>query len=573
MEILGGITAAGAAGALFWLFWRLRRFARAMPGLFIHCDSQGRVIFASRQACEKLGIVPQDSFLLKCTPKDRSQMQEILAREDPQEVLANAVFEFIDRDGKTFFAEVNVWPRAAAKTSCLLLHDVTDGLASQEKLYRMANYDALTDLPNRAFFLTLLEQAFVRAQRQKKRLAILYADLDRFKQINDSLGHDAGDEYLKEMAKRMRSCVRASDTLARLGGDEYALFIEGLGQAQEAAAVAEKIISAVSSPFFLKGELTHPSISVGIAIFPDGAVSAQALLHQADKAMYAAKNAGGNCWRFHEEEFEQEARRHLDSELAMKKALASRCFSLHYQPLVDPVTGEIKAIEALLRWPVESSILLPQDFLPLAEETGQIVPLGGWVLEEALLALSRWKNKGLAGVRIAVNVSEKQLSGEILERQVKWAIEHSGLCGQDLILEFAQAAFLKALAYPGLIAEFKAMGVSLALDGFGTGRSSLAYLKSLPISFLKFDRDFIKHVPEGTEETVLARDFASIARIVGMEVVAEGVETQGQWDFFAKEGALAQGNWLSPPLDALSIESWLEKKGFFGQPQKTRRSS
>ncbi|HYC02880.1 MAG TPA: EAL domain-containing protein [Azospirillaceae bacterium] len=424
---------------------------------------------------------------------------------------------------------------------------------SQLELRRLATRDTLTDLPNRGLVTERLSHALVRAKRNGNRVAVLFMDLDRFKHINDSLGHSTGDLLLRGVADRLRATVRAEDTVGRLGGDEFLVIAEHVPDATEAMRVAERLQQALARAFTLEGNQVHAGCSIGIALYPEDGADPETLLRHADVAMYAAKGSGSGTFRFFSQEMTDRAVRRLRTEASLREAVEHREFELFYQPKVDARTGRVRGVEALLRWRLGDRYVPPMDFIGLAEETGLIVPIGEWVLREACRTAAAWGRR-FGPLTMAVNVSARQLSDPFFPVRVAEILEETSLAPERLILELTETALMRDMeANARVLDTLRGTGVGIAIDDFGTGYSSLAYLRQLPVTILKVDRSFVSEIPE---DTAIAATVIALADKLGLLTVAEGVETEEQRRWLAEEGcAMIQGFLISRPLPRPEIEA------------------
>jgi diguanylate cyclase (GGDEF)-like protein/PAS domain S-box-containing protein len=434
-----------------------------------------------------------------------------------------------------------------------VVNDVTDKKRAEQELRYLANYDTLTGLPNRSLLAERLARAVVRARRQETRVAVLFLDLDRFKDINDSLGHAAGDRILKAAAARLLGIVRESDTVARLGGDEFTVVVEDITGSLTAESVAEKIIAAFGEPLEIDGrsEVTI-SPSIGISLYPDHGQVPTDLLKYADTAMYQAKDRGRNTYQIYTEAMDAEARRRATMVAALRRALERREFRLVYQPRLSLLDGRICGVEALLRWHCEElGEVPPTVFIPLAEETGLILAIGEWVLREACMTLQRWRRNGLLDVGISINVSVLQLLRGRLPDVIRLVLEEIDVPAERIELEVTESMVMaNAEQTNTVLRELKRIGVSLAIDDFGTGYSSLIYLKRLPIDTLKIDKEFVGDLTNDPDDEAITATVITMAHSLGLNVVAEGVETEEQLMYLREQGCdEIQGFWLSRPLD------------------------
>jgi len=401
------------------------------------------------------------------------------------------------------------------------------------QLQHFATHDALTCLPNRLLLIDRLHQAIAQAQRTQHRFAVLVLDLDRFKSINDSLGHLAGDELLRQVAQRLNAQLRRCDTLARLGGDEFVLLLDEVVNPQSAVVAAQRVLTSIAAPIKLAGLDIQTSTSIGISMYPDDGTDVETLLQHADVAMYHAKRNGGGGYEFFAPQIDTLGRGRLELENGLRRALAERQFLLHYQPKVDMRTGKIDAVEALIRWRhPERGLILPASFIPVAEETGLIVPIGEWVLREACRQVAAWQAAGLRPMRVAVNLSAAQFRQQTLTEVVRSALADARLSASYLEVELTESAVMQdAEASIQILRDLSEVGVRIAIDDFGTGYSSLSYLRRLPLDSLKIDRTFIREITSSRDDAEIVRAIVSLAHSLRLEVVAEGVETTEQLTF------------------------------------------
>lgn len=428
--------------------------------------------------------------------------------------------------------------------------DITKRKEAEAHIHRMANYDALTGLANRNLLNDRVAQTLTSARRQHTQFAVMYMDLDNFKDINDSCGHAIGDALLKTVAERLLDCVREGDTVARQGGDEFILLLTEVEGCDGAARVAEKLRNAVSAPYSFDGQELFVSTSIGIALYPDDGMTVNGLFKHADSAMYNAKQDGRNCYRFYTPRMNALALRRVRLQHNLRYALRRNEFELHYQPQLNVETGRITGVEALIRWrDPKEGLISPAEFIPIAEDSGMIVLIGRWVLQMACAEAKRWHEQGYP-VTISVNVSGRQFKQTNFDQSVEEALKTTGLDPQYLELEMTEGIMMQQDdALSKMMIKLKALGVKLALDDFGTGYSSLSYIKRFPIDRIKIDQSFVRDVIEDKEDAAIVDAIIYIAHKLGMEVVAEGVETVEQLNFLREHRCSdIQGYFVSRPV-------------------------
>lgn len=441
-----------------------------------------------------------------------------------------------------------------------LTQDVTEEHEASEQIEQLAHYDTLTGLPNRFLFRRRAEEAIAAVRNGEPPLALLFLDLDRFKNVNDTLGHEAGDRLLQEVAGRLKSCVRGSDVVGRLGGDEFLVLLREVARPEDAAVVARKIIAALGTPVSLGDAEAQVGCSIGIALLGDGSPDLEALLRAADTAMYAAKEAGRNTFQFYNDSFFEKVQRRVTLEQELRQALSRGELSLVYQPAICLRSGAVAGIEALLRWQTAAGDQCsPMEFIPIAEDCGEILAIGRWVLAEACRQACAWHEAGLQFGRLAVNVSAVQL------RDPQFADDVLALCARHhwptdrLELELTESALMRDTEVLRRAFDlFAANGISLAVDDFGTGFSNLAYLHRFPVRHLKIDRSFVRQMKDGERMRGLTQAVVSLGHALGMAVVAEGVETEGVLQMLRDQGCdQAQGYLFTRPLAPMELETWL----------------
>ena len=530
----------------------------AFDGLAVHVDG---VIVSVNRSFEAIfglpagGLLGEDIFSLFAEESVRLYRHEL----DSGQVL-----ELEGRSGLGSGGAVHV---EASTRACLFqgdpahvtaLRDITRRRQTEDVVRRQAWYDALTGLPNRILFLDRLEHAITQARREGRRMAVLFLDLDRFKLVNDSLGHAAGDQLLQLASGRLQTLLRKSDTVARLGGDEFTVLLEDAALESDAQGVGRKIVAALGEPFSVMGQEVHIGASVGMAFFPDHSSEAERLIKLADLAMYRAKQSGRNQTVAYSEALEARQEHLLDLENELRRGIEEREFLLWYQPQVDLSDGRIVGAEALLRWQhPRRGLLTPAEFIPLAEESRLIVPLGEWVLNETCRQAAAWPSGSLS---VAVNLSAWQLHKRSLVKTVDAALAASGLAPGRLELEITETVAMRNAALTlEMLKDFAAKGLRLALDDFGQGYSSLAYLKEFPVHSIKLDQAFVAGLPSSAKDKAIVLAVLALCRSLGLRCLAEGVETAEQARFLLAAGCpQAQGYYFARPMDGPAFERLLK---------------
>jgi diguanylate cyclase (GGDEF)-like protein/PAS domain S-box-containing protein len=438
-----------------------------------------------------------------------------------------------------------------------VLTDISHLKETQDRLDYLAHHDVLTGLPNRLLCNARLTQAIERARRDGTNLALLFIDLDRFKNINDSLGHHVGDQLLVEVAQRLQRLLRQSDTVARLGGDEFVVLMEGVASQEEAVRLAQKIGSTLKQPFRLADMDLHIGCSIGITLYPDDGEDAATLLKNADADMYRAKEAGRDHHIRFSHDLSLDVQAKLALENALRKAVRTQAFVLHYQPIVDLDRGRTVAAEALIRWPSADGVVFisPEQFIPLAEETRLILPLGEWVLREALTQFLAWRKEGLDLDYISVNISAMQLAYPDFPDMLTGLLQDLGIAGHHLQVELTENVLMRDIdRCQPVLARLRSQGIRIAIDDFGTGYSSLAYLRQLPLDILKVDRSFVLDIPGDPNDCAIAAAIIGLARTLGLKAVAEGIETADQERYLREIGCdHVQGYRYARPLPAAAF--------------------
>ncbi len=441
--------------------------------------------------------------------------------------------------------------------------DITKRKQAEERLHYLANFDSLTGLPNRPLFSDRLSQALQRASWHKRSVAVLFLDLDRFKNINDTLGHAFGDLVLKNVSERLTACIREGDTVARLGGDEFVLILDNLAQEEDTRLIAQKILGALSSPFSVEGHEFFITTSIGIALYPNDGNTYESLIKNADTAMYRAKEKGKNNYQHYSPALNAKISERLALETNLRRALERNEFELHYQPLVAPAWGQVVGVEALLRWKRPGiGMIPPSEFIPVAEETGLILPIGEWVLRTACAQNKAWHSAGLPPIRMAVNLSGGQFQQHNLVETISNILHETGLSPEFLELELTESIIMKSTEVTvTMLRRLDALGIKISVDDFGTGYSSLSYLKRFPVSTLKIDRTFVGDLTTDPDDKAIVKAIITLAHSLKLGVVAEGVETREQLNFLRSlQCDYVQGKLFSTPLPADDVARLLAHK-------------
>ncbi|MCH8618770.1 EAL domain-containing protein [Undibacterium sp. TS12] len=476
------------------------------------------------------------------------------------------------KSGEVFWASLNLSPLCDASGMAIgiigYLSDITARKDAEQKINHLAYYDALTNLPNRSLFRQLVDNALLQSQRNSSSAAIIFIDLNRFKLINDTLGHDIGNELLRQVAARFQLTLRENDIVARLGSDEFAIALLDINQHFQASMVVQKLLHALNDAFMVAGHELRVGASIGISVFPQDGSEANALLQKADIAMYKAKRGAGNAsgsFMFYSDSMNQSMAGRLYLESSMRKALENHEFYLQYQPKVDIKSGKIIGAEALVRWQrPDKGLISPAEFIPVAEETGLILQIDAWVLDTACAQARQWQDNGVMPFRIAVNVSAREFTNNLPVR-VKEALQRHQISPEWLELEITESMLMhSAESVIAIMEQITAQGVVLALDDFGTGYSSLSYLKRFPIKTLKIDRSFIQGIPADKNDCAIAGAIILMAKQLNHKVIAEGVETRKQLDFLIRADCdEVQGYLYSRPVSAEQLLVLLNKGFLF----------
>lgn len=438
--------------------------------------------------------------------------------------------------------------------------DITIRSSFEEKLQYQATHDVLTGLPNRVLLLDRIRQAIAKSDRNKKMFAVLFLDLDRFKLINDSLSHDVGDEVLRIVATRLQAHMRKEDTLVRLGGDEFVIVVENIKNENDIINFCNQLLGAFKEPFIVYEHKLILSTSIGISIYPKDGNSIDLLLRNSDTAMYHAKDLGTNQFQFYTEELNKQSLLRLEKEAELRSALENNEFFLYYQPQVDIKAEKLVSVEALIRWQHPTKgVILPVDFIPIAEETGLIVPIGEWVIRTACQQNKAWQDAGLTPIRVAVNITTKQFRLFNFIDMIKTILQETELQPEYLELELTENIIINNIDMINNVHKLKEMGVQISLDDFGTGYSSLNYLREIPVDRIKIDQSYIQHIESGRGDDAIIQAIIAMAKSLNLEVLAEGVETKKQFEFLkAQKCAEVQGFYFSKPISSYECEKLLK---------------
>jgi diguanylate cyclase (GGDEF)-like protein/PAS domain S-box-containing protein len=569
---------------------KLRRFRVAMDNsadMIVLIDrSSMRFVDVNDTACRLLGYTRDE--LLEMGPQDVLPVTREELERDYDSLIAKPVGEierllggmkshYFCKDGSELpFESTRHVLRSGDRTIIAAIsRDIRARLAIEEKLAHLAQFDALTGLPNRNLFQDRLAQAMATAKRNGWSMAVLFIDLDRFKLVNDTLGHAAGDKLLQEAAERLRSCIRASDTVGRLGGDEFAAILSELGKPRDAGLVAQKIIDVFKRPFDLEGKETYVSASVGITLYPADSNNAEALVVNADAAMYRAKQQGRNNYQYFTRDMNERALQRAQLEVALRRALEREEFRLVYQPRAHLATGKICGFEALLRWQhAQKGLILPGEFIPVLEETGLIVPVGEWVLRAACAQIKAWQKSGLKVPPVAINLSARQFEQTNLKESFHQILQDAKVDPSLIELEITESLLMNdPEGAARTLHSLKESGVKLSMDDFGTGYSSLGYLKRFPIDALKIDRTFIRDIATDADGATLTRAIIHLAQNLRLKVVAEGVETEDQLAFLRSNACdEMQGYLFAKPADAQECGRMLREGRKLGVSRNGRKN-
>ncbi len=551
--------------------------AKAYADNIVKSVQSGLVVVTSDFNVFRVNPAFSSMFSLKAEEVEGRRIDDILPFADLKEAIRDAfrngnesednVLETSSQGNRYFRISVSmIKPSESQETegqALLVIEDITERKLSEEKIIRMANYDNLTGLPNRRLLMNYLSQAITLVRRRALYAAVLFIDLDRFKLINDTLGHSAGDELLKEVAERLKKCVRLSDTVGRLGGDEFIVLLPDIEQIEDIIIICNRINTIFDSHLKIGEHEVSVMMSIGISVYPTDGEDGETLLRKADVAMYRAKSDGKSCYRFYSDGMSQSGADRLRLESRLRRAAERGELYLNYQPQVDINTGRIYGAEALMRWYDPGyGLISPKEFIPIAEESGLIMPIGEWLLRTACLQIKTWQNNGFNDVKLAVNISLRQFMQKEFAHTVDRILKEAGLDADYLELELTESIIMdNAETVIKILNELKQIGVRLAIDDFGTGYSSLIYLKHMPIDIIKIDQSFVRDMTVDNDDAAICDAIIKLAKSLDLEVIAEGVETMEQLELLSRLGCKnIQGYVFSKPLSCDDFEILLRKK-------------
>ena len=544
-------------------------FERNLAGVF-RSTVGGKIIDCNESFARMLGyssrdeLLRQSSWNLYPTPADR---EAYLFRLNQLRALTNVELRLRRKDGSMIWVLENVSLLPDEVEGSYVMEgtavEITDRKKAEDQIAFQAYHDALTGLPNRNLFRDRLNQALAHAARNDQGLAVLFLDLDHFKLINDTMGHSLGDWLLIRVAERLSKITREVDTVARLGGDEFIMLLPGIHASEDAARVAQKILTTIDEPFHNDNHELFVTTSIGISLFPGDGEDAETLIRSADNAMYRAKELGRNNYHLFSPALNQRAQARLSWERDLRRAVERNEFVMYYQPQLQLLNGRIRGVEALIRWKhPDKGLVMPGTFIPVAEETRLIFPIGEWALHESCRQLKEWQDLGFSGLHVSINLSARQFQHEGLIDFVLRTIEKTGISPKDLILEITESIAMQNMDLTlTVLKQFRERGIRIALDDFGVGYSSLSYLKHFPVDIIKIDTSFVRDVGRGREEDALVRTVIQLGANLRRTVVAEGIETPSQRGFLLREGCeLAQGFLFSPAVPAEELLDQLRKQ-------------
>lgn len=548
--------------------------------------SQEKYRIIAENTSDIISMVDERGDFLYLSPSHRmlwehdvpnKQIQNLFGwlEEDDREIMDYAI-RYVYSTGKGYMAECRIrtergtpiWTETklnpildeAGNVSAVLLvtRDITDRKLSEETIHHLAYHDALTDLPNRRMYIQHVTKEIMQAKRFQSNMAVLFLDMDRFKDINDSFGHDVGDLLLIETARRLQACVEQGDIVARLGGDEFTILLRQIKEQPQAEMVAQRIMAELQKPFDLNGHLMSISCSIGIALFPQDGDQAEDLLKRADTALYSVKSQGRNGYAFFDPTMEAKSLERILMENELRKAIEQEQFHIYYQPKMDIATQQLTGMEALVRWiHPELGVISPGRFIPVAEETGLIVELGEWILREACKQNKKWQDEGHQ-LKVSVNLSARQIFQKDLVEMVTRILGETGLAPAWLELEITESIFVKMEEATVVLKQLRDAGIQISIDDFGTGYSSFSYIKSLPVDTIKIDASFIRDIHHNQESQAIVKAIVTIADSLQMNVIAEGIELDDQAEALQQNGCVhGQGYLFSKPLATADFEHFL----------------
>ena len=571
----------GGMSGLVVAFWerRLRRYSRRLgeserrfrdlyqntPVMLHSIDPQGHLINVSNYWLQTLGYRREEVLGRKLTEfmseKSRRFAEETVFPEFFRAGFVKDIpYQMVKKTGDVIHVLLSAIAEydeeGSIARSLAVVIDVTERKEAEREIQKLAYYDTLTGLPNRTLFLDRLRQALAQARREERKVGVLFLDLDRFKSINDSLGHAAGDMLLKYVARRLQGCVRQSDTVARLGGDEFVVILPGVHTESDLTGFAKKILEALSKPVRLGEKKFFTTASIGISVYPDDAETVETLIRNADIAMYASKDRGKNTYQFFSSEMNAIVVEKLGLETRLRMALKRDEFFLTYQPQMNLATGRITGMEALLRWKhPDAGTLSPATFIRVAEETGLILPIGEWVLHCACAQAKQWQDAGFPKLRIGVNISSRQFNQPDFIDIVDRILHETGFDPKYLELELTESIVMENVPDTIMtLTDLKVRGIHLAIDDFGTGYSSLSYLKHFPFDRIKIAQEFVRDISIDPEDAAIVEAITGMANSLGLDVIAEGVERKDQLDFLrARHCKEMQGFYFARPMSAAEM--------------------
>lgn len=549
-----------------------------MQDTFYRTDNDGNIVLISPSINKLLGYTQEELIGLNLStlfvdPERRMKFLQALAENEG--ILNSYEMAMNRKDGSIVWVSSNAQYCFDEAGNVIgvegTTRDITERKQTEQHLRYLANYDALTKLPNRTLFRDRLEHALAYARRYNHLVVLMFLDVDRFKSINDSLGHLVGDQLLQAVSERLRSCAREGDTVARLGGDEFAIVMEGIIDLSDSDVAAQKVLGAMSQSFVLEGHDVFVTASIGVTIYPSDSNDIESLMRNADTAMYRAKQAGRNNFQFYTEDMNTRAIESLLLQNNLRQALDREEFLLYYQPQISMTTGSMNGMEALVRWKhPELGILSPKQFISIAEETGLIIPLGEWVLKKVCLQIKEWQERDLPEFRVSVNLSAVQFQQKNLVERISSIVKEAGVDPGYIELEITEGVLIDdEESAINILNQLKEIGMHISIDDFGTGYSSLSYLKRFPINTLKIDKSFIRDISTDPDDAAIAEAIIALGHSLRLNVIAEGVETQEQLSFLSPRGCdEVQGFYFSEPLPAPEIISLMKAKHYVHEGER-----